>query len=279
MTIEQDHLVSTPQSGKSHWNYWRDVWASIRNPEFWAMSSWLGILVRSRRSRLGVFWLVAPSIVYVFGLGSFFASVRGVSIMMFAAHVALGAMVFRTLMSSIVSSATVFNTHYSFIMDGRVRLTDYLLESLAKAFFDTCVYLPVALVALAMYGHVSWIGLLLAPATLLLIYVNAMWIGTIFSIIGARHPDFGQLIGNASIFIFLLTPIIWYPGDMPIDSFRGQFMRINPFFHFVCLFRDPILGVPIEPTTYWYTGGFTLLGVLAVGFVYKRYARYVPLWI
>ncbi|MCR6663405.1 MAG: ABC transporter permease [Luteimonas sp.] len=236
-------------------SFWRDLGQSLRNPEFWALSSWLAILVRSRRSRLGIIWLMAPSAFYVFGLGSFFASMRGVPMALFAAHVALGAMVFRTLMSSVVASAGIFNANYSFIMDGRVRMTDYLLQSLAKAFFDMCAYLPVVVVTLVMFGAVSFLGLLSAPLVLLLIYANALWVGTVFSMIGARYPDFGQLIANASIFVFLLTPIIWFPEDMPADSIRGQLMRLNPFFHFVCLFRNPIMGIPVEPMSYWVVGG------------------------
>jgi ABC-2 type transport system permease protein len=279
VTVERDIVVSRAAAGSGHGGFWQDLWYSLRNPEFWALSSWLGILVRSRRSRLGVFWLVAPSVVYVFGMGGFFASMRGWSIMTFAAHVALGAMVFRTLMSSIVASAGIFNANYSFIMDGRVRMTDYLLESLAKAFFDMCAYLPVVVVAMAMLGEVSLPGLALAPVALLVIYLNALWIGAAFSLVGARFPDFGQLVANTSIFLFLLTPIIWYPEEMPIDSIRGQLMRFNPFFHLVSLFRNPIMGVPIEPTTFWFIGGFTLLGLLMVGVLYRRYARFVPLWI
>jgi len=279
VSSEQVRLAPRTSTGEKRWDFWRDVWSSLRNPEFWALSSWLGILVRTRRSRLGVFWLVAPSLVYVFGLGGFFASMRGLSLVTFAAHVALGAMVFRTLMSSIISSAAIFNANYSFIMDGRVRLTDYLLESMAKAFFDMCAYLPVVVVALFMLGHVSPLGLVMAPLVLLLIYVNAVWVGTIFSLVGARYPDFGQLLSNASIFIFLLTPIIWYPEDMPVDSVRGQFMRLNPFFHFACLFRNPIMGLPVEPATYWFVAIFTVVGVLLASIFYRRYARFVPLWI
>src|SRR5690606_26223059 len=76
---------------------WRELGQSLRNPEFWALSSWLDILVRTRRSYLGPLWLLVPSLVYVFGLGSFFASLHGRTMVEFAAYVALGAIVFRTL--------------------------------------------------------------------------------------------------------------------------------------------------------------------------------------
>jgi len=258
---------------------WPDLATSLKNPEFWAFSSWLDLLVRARRSSLGPFWLMAPALVYVFGLGSFFAGMQGTAIGPFAAHVALGAMVFRTLMSAVIGSSTVFNSSQSFIMDGQVRLTDYLLQSLAKSFFDLCMYLPVTAVAMALFGAFSWEGMLLAPFTLLLIYLNGLWITVVFALGGARLPDLGQLVQNVSIFLFLLTPIIWYAETMPPDSLRGQLMRLNPFYHFVTLFRAPIMGQPIEPATYWYVGVMTVAGLALATVLYRRYARFVPLWI
>ena len=75
---------------------WRGLRESMRHPDFWALSSWLDPFVRARRSRLGVLWLLAPSVVYIFGLGSFFISMRGTSgasVGEYYAHVALGAMI------------------------------------------------------------------------------------------------------------------------------------------------------------------------------------------
>lgn len=258
---------------------WSDLAESLRSPGFWAFASWLDILVRARRSRFGLLWLVAPSVVYVYGLGSFFASMRGKNMVEFAPHVALGAMVFRTLMSTVVGSSGVFISSYSFIMDGNVRLTDYLMQSLAKAFFDMCMYFPVTLLALVLAPDVYVLGLLQAPLWVMLIYINALWISVVFSLIGARYNDFSQLLGNVSIFIFLLTPIIWEVDTMPADTVRGQLMRINPFFHFVELFRAPILGTAVEVTSYLYVTIFTLLGLLLATLLYRRYSRFVPLWI
>ena len=259
--------------------FWRELVESFRHPEFWALSSWLDIIVRARRSRFGVLWLFAPSVVYVFILGAFFRGMQSGRPGDFLVHVALGAMVFRTLMSTVIGSAGVFNGSYSFIMDGHMRLTDYILESLAKSFFDMCMYIPVVVITLAVSGHVSVVGILLAVPTLVLIYVNAVWMSVVFSLVGARFPDFGQLLSNISIFLFLLTPIIWYPEMMPAGSNRGHLMRMNPFYHLVEVFRAPIMGQPVETMSLWYIGIMTPLGLLLATLAYRRYARYVPLWI
>ena len=222
---------------------------------------------------------MGPAVVYVFGLGSFFASMQGRSITEFAAHVALGAMVFRTLMSSVIGSANVLASSQSFIMDGHMRLTDYLLQALAKSFFEFCTYIPITAIALILFKDIVPQGLLWAPLTVFVIYLNGLWISVVFSLIGARFSDFGQLLGQTTIFLFLLTPIIWHPELMPAGSVRGELMRFNPFYHFVSLFRAPILGEPIEPLTYYYVGIMTVVGLVLATFIYRRYARFVPLWI
>ena len=124
--------------------------------------------------------------------------------------------------------------------------------------------------ALSLYDDVRWAGLALAPLTLLALYVNAFWISVVFSLVGARFSDFGQLLGNVGIF---------YPSDMPADSPRGQFMRLNPFYHFVTLFRGPILGEPIEQQSITYVAVMTVAGLGMATFLYRRYSRFVPLWI
>lgn len=260
-------------------SFWRELIDSLRHPDFWALSSWLDILVRARRSRFGILWLFAPSVVYVFILGAFFRGMQSGRPEDFLVHVALGAMVFRTLMSTVIGSANVFNGSYSFIMDGRMRLTDYILESLAKSFFDMCMYIPVVLIVIGASGSISWVGVLLALPTLSLIYVNALWVSVVFSLLGARFPDFGQLLSNISIFLFLLTPIIWYPEMMPDGSIRGQLMRLNPFYHLVEIFRAPIMAQPVEIMSLWYVAVMTPVGLLLATIAYRRYARYVPLWI
>ena len=281
MIAGQDAVAAVTAAGRGATGnaFWSELRESFRNPEFWALSSWLDIVVRARRSRFGLLWLMAPSLVYVFGLGMFFRSMQGHPTGVFLAHIALGAMVFRTLMSSVIESSNVFVASRSFIMDGHMRLTDYLLESLAKAFFHFCMFVPVTVAALIMFGEVAPQGFLWMPLSLLVIYINGLWITVVFSLIGARFPDFGQFISSVSIFVFLLTPIIWFADTMPADSLRGSLMRFNPFYHFVSIFRAPLMGDPVEILSLYYVGVMTVAGLLLATLLYRRYARFVPLWI
>ncbi len=257
----------------------RDMSGSLRKPEFWALSSWLDIVVRNRQSRLGIFWLMSPAIVYVFGMGGFFASMMNMPMAGFVAYVAIGYLVFRVISSAITESTGAFAGSAAFILDGHVRLTDFVLRVIATAMFHFIVSLPVAAVALAIYPDPHWIGLLFGLFSMSVVILNAVWIGVVFALVGARFPDMRHLVGNVFMFAFLLTPIIWNADTMPPGSLRGTLMRFNPFYHMVELVRAPILGQAIDPSTPLYMTVMTIGGWILAILTYRRYARYVPLWI
>lgn len=160
-----------------------------------------------------------------------------------------------------------------------MRLTDFVLRVLAKALFYFVMSLPVVAVALAIYPDIHWSGFAYALASFPLVILNALWVGILFALVGARFPDLSQFIGNVFMFAFLLTPIIWQADSMPADSLRGLLMRFNPLFHMVEVVRAPILGEQLEGLTLYYLGAMTLLGWAAAIFAYRRYARFVPIWI
>lgn len=257
----------------------KDLLASVRNPEFWALSGWLDIVVKYRQSRLGLVWLIAPAVVYVFGLGGFFSAMYGVDLTRFAAHVGIGWVLFRAVSTVIVESTTVFASAAPFIMDGHVRLTDFVLGVVAKAMFYMVTALPVVIVAMVIFPDINARGLAMVLVSLPVVVANILWIGLVFALVGARFPDLSQFIGNIFVFAFLLTPIIWYADAMPADRLRGSLMRANPLFHLVEVVRAPILGESVEPLTFYYLGVMTVVGWALAVVVYRRYARFVPIWV
>ncbi len=257
----------------------RDMAASLRDPGFWGFSSWLDIVVRSRQSRLGIFWLVSPVIVYVWGVGYFFATMMGVPLSQHAAYVAVGYVVFRCVSVIVTDATSAFSGASAFILDGHVRLTDFVLRVVATALFHAALSLPVVLVALAFSPETQWHGVLLALAMLPVVILNGIWVAILFALLGARFLDLRHLITNIFMFAFLLTPIIWHADMMPAGSLRGSVMRFNPFYHLIEVVRAPILGMPADPTSLPYLLVMTTVGCLVALVTYRRYARYVPLWV
>lgn len=258
---------------------WRDLVASFRNPEFWALSSWLDIMVRNRQSRLGVFWLLVPPMVYIWGLGGFFAAMMGAKFSSFVGYVALGYVVFRVISTIITESSGAFLSSASFILDGHIRLTDFILRVVAKALFYFLVSLPVVAISMYISPDWHWQALPLSLLAFLWMMGITLCVGVVFAIIGARLPDLGQLVNNIFMFAFLLTPIIWHSDTMPPESMRGQLVRFNPLFHMVEVVRAPLLGAPVPAHSYLYLGVLTVVAAIAATLTYRLFSRHVPVWV
>lgn len=271
--------TTRPAAGAPAVSLWRDLRDSLNHPGFWAFSSWLDIVVRYRQSRLGLFWLVAPAIVYIWGMGLFFSGVGGMPLAEFAAYVAVGWLVFRVVQSVVIESTTALSQASAFILDGHLRLTDFILQVAAKAMLYFFLSIPIAVPALLISSHVHGWGLLAALVTFPLVLANVLWMAVLLSLLGARFRDLGQLVSNLFMFAFLLTPIIWHASTMPSGSLRGTIMRANPLYHLVEVVRGPILGEPVGHNTYWYVVGMLVVGWLLATAAYRRYARFVPIWI
>ncbi|WP_296250130.1 ABC transporter permease [uncultured Stenotrophomonas sp.] len=252
---------------------------SFRNPGFWIYSTWLELATKYRRSRLGLFWALCPALIYMFGVGGFFGYLQGHAAAGFIPHLGIGYVLFRLITISLSECTTAFQGHASFILDGRVRLTDYVLRVVAKAMFYFVMALPAVAVALVISPNFYPAGLLASLPAFILVILNIGWMGAIVAVLGARLQDVHELIGSILMFSFLFTPIIWYADQAPMDTVRGMIARANPLYHMIESVRAPMLGEPIEKLTYIYLAVMLVGGWLAATFIYRRYARYVPVWV
>lgn len=257
----------------------RDMRGSLSEREFWAYAVWLDMLTRYRRMRLGVFWLVLPPLAYVLGMGYLYAHLMGSDPARFIPHLGFGYILWRFAIQTITDASDVFYGHQAFIMDGRVRFTDYILRTFAKSFLYFVVGFLILFAVLLVDPVVeaAWLPTLLI--TIPLFILNVIWMAAVVALIGARFRDTKEVISTGLIFGFLLTPILWDASLVPPDTLRGVLMRFNPFFHLIELVRAPALGVMPETLTLFVIAGMTVLGWLFAAVFYNRYARFVPLWI
>jgi len=98
-------------------------------------------------------------------------------------------------------------------------------------------------------------------------------------LLGARFRDAQELMGTVLMAGFLLTPIIWDIAKFPADTRRGLLTRLNPAFHLLEVVRAPILGHWPETTSIVVVVLMALAGWLVAALMYRRYARFVPLWV
>ena len=253
--------------------------ASAQYPEFWAYSSWLDIVTKYRRTRLGLAWIFLPVAIFVGAIGSIYSRIMGHDPAFYIPYLATGYVVWRFMVQCTTEAASILRGHKPFIMDGRVRLTDFVLRSLSKAFFYFICSLVVVFAALWWSPGMHWASMLTLIVTFPVVVLNMLWWSTCMALIGARHPDAGEMVNTMLRFGMLLTPILWVSERFEPGSWGWWAVHLNPAYHLIAIVRGPILGQPVDPNSIVFVGAMTLLGWGAAFFLYRRYARFVPLWI
>lgn len=257
----------------------RDLKASLREPEFWAYSSWLDIVTKYRRSRLGIVWLLFPPVLYVGGIGYFYALLQKTDPLVSIPPFAIAYLLYRMFTNVVTESCTVLVGHAGFILDGHLRLTDFMFRTMAKALFYLVSALPLVVVVMVLSPAIHPIGLVTLLPAFALVVGNLFWMSAVVALVGARYPDVSEITGSIFIFAFILTPILWPPKYAPYGTPHGTFMRINPLYHMIEIVRGPLVGEAIEPLTYYYMAGMTVLGWALAIVLYRRYSRFVPVWV
>ena len=259
---------------------WSSLVDSMRSPSFWMYSSWLDVVARYRSSVLGIVWLCLPTAIFVLLLGNVYSRLMGYPIEVYMPYLATGYVIWRFMLHVVTESAGAFASHKAFIMDGRVRLTDFLLRSFAKAGLQFLFAVVVVIAAVAWFD--SWPGvasLLTLLVTLPILLANLFWVSVCIGIIGARFPDTRDAIGTVLVAGFLLTPIIWMVERFPPDTLRGFVARLNPAFHMIEFIRAPALGAMPETVSIVVVLAMVPVGWLLASWLYRRYGRYVALWV
>ena len=252
---------------------------SFRQPEFWAYSSWLDVVTSYRRTRLGLLWLLAPVMVFTFVTGPLYAKLFDRDLAAYLVHLGMGYAIWRMLSMVVSDAINSLRNNKSFIMDGNVRLTDYALKSIAKALF----YFAFSMIG--MIGVLIWSPAVPAWAiptlivTVPVVVLNLFWIAYCVALLGARSPDFGQVLQTLLMMGMLFTPIIWEGSRFPVDSMAGVIVRLNPAYHLLEIVRAPLYGLAPETSSIVFVAVMAVVGWTFAAFLCRRYSRYVPIWI
>jgi ABC-2 type transport system permease protein len=251
---------------------------SLRNPAFWGYSTWLDIVVRYRKSTLGLLWMLVPPSLYIFGMGYFFAKIQNIDPLVFMPHLGLGYLLFRLISMVMTESTSVLPNHSGYILDGKVRITDFVLKVLVRALFYLGSSLPVLVPVVALSPDASFTGLLLSLGGMVLLLLNLMWLAGVVSLFGARFPDTHEFMGSVFVLGFVVTPILWYAEAAPAGTLHGAIMRLNPAFHLIELVRAPLLGETVETLSIAVCALGAVFGWALWIWAHRRYTRFVALW-
>ncbi len=242
----------------------------------WSQLGWHDIRKRYRRSVIGPFWLTISTAIWLAALGFVFGRLLGTRDPEFIPFLSAGFLAWGLISGSILDGCEVFISAENFIKQIKVPHSIFVFRVVWRNLIifahNIVVFVGVAVVYRIWPGYYL---LLLIPG-LLLLTVNTVWISIALGLLSTRYRDVSQIISSLIQVFFFLTPIIWKP-EMLGD--RMVYLEANPFFHFVQLVREPMLGHSPTAHTWLAAIGFAVVGWIGTFFFFRRYRSRVAAWL
>lgn len=259
-------------------SFWKDLGLSLKSPQYWIYSTWIRFALKYRKTSLGPLWLLVGPSVFVVFLGYMFAKVNASALNVFVPHLAVGYITWTLINGFVNGSSTVFLRKRSDILQGSMRLIDVVLADIFETFLNYLHQILIIIVVMVYFKLMPNAYSLVSLVGILLLILSGFWVTIFFGMIGARFRDLVEIVTSVMRICFFITPIIWIPVD-GTGGALGAFLVFNPFYHYLEIVRAPLLGNPISTMSWTVVLSFTVIGFLAASIAYKKYAKFVTLWV
>lgn len=255
----------------------RDIGKGMRAYRIWLHQSWLDIKIRYRRSTLGPLWITINLAVMVFALGLLYSALFRVEYREFLPYFAAGVVAWNLFSSILLDATSVFISAEHVIKQMNIPLSTHVFRCLARNFI---IFLHNSLVLVAcnlfLVRAFSW-RLALLPLYVLMLGGIFFFLTLAVGIFSTRFRDVTQIIASILQVLMLFTPIFWMKRIVPEGM--DYVYNFNPFFHFIELLRNPVLGQPVSDLNLFFSLACLALAALVTLPLYARYRRRISYWL
>lgn len=255
----------------------QDAILAVTGWRIWTTLAWNDIAQRYRRSIIGPFWLTLSTAIFVGALGFLYAGLLHQNINTYLPYLATGYVLWMMLSSFLVEAAQCFIASEGYLKQMRMSKIGVVLRMVLRNFIIFLHNMLVIVVVMLIFRIVPGPFFLLVLPGLML----NLWFGTalalLLGIVCTRFRDLTQIIISLITVLFFCTPIFWNPKT----SAPGLALvsSLNPFAAFIAIFRDPLLGLPIDAYDWWVASGCTLgMTVIAAAF-FVRFRSRILYWL
>jgi homopolymeric O-antigen transport system permease protein len=255
-----------------------DVASTLRNYHLFTTLGWQDVATRYRRSRVGAFWLTINMLVMISVLGIVFGSIFGINQADFLPGLAIGLIVWG-LASGLISEGceSLFTAKETILQIKMPQTTHIFRVAWRNMIIAGHNFLILPLLFLVFMKPVGFVALL-SIIGLSLLVANAVWMMLILAVICTRFRDFSQIVQNAMQVLFYATPIIW--TENMLHGKKGEELLVfNPFYHLLCIVREPLLGNLPSATNWLVAVIMAIVGwIIALAFFNRHYKK-IPYWL
>jgi ABC-type polysaccharide/polyol phosphate export permease len=248
----------------------RDLRASLQRFGLAWSLAWHDIVSRYRGSILGPFWITLSMGLMVAGIGLLNARLFSASLRDFIPFVATGIVFFGVISGIINEGCETFVQASGMLSQTSLPMFTFVWRTVLRNMINLGHNLVIIVAVLIYFGFWRTLNLPVAVLGLLMLFVNAAWVGMLVAIASARFRDIPQIVGSVMQFALFMTPVWWQPARL---GKAHPFLQFNPFYHMLEAVRAPLLGEHVGPHTYSFLALMALIGWAVTFAVFTRTRR------
>ncbi len=253
------------------WPGLADMLAGLSSWRKWRMLAWNDVRRRYRRSGLGQFWLTLSMAATIGGLGLVYSHLFGIDVSTYLPYITVTFVIWGIISSVVVDSCSALTENEQLLRHVSLPRSLFTYRVIARNFIiaaHNVIIIPIVFVwfEVGINVNILWIAV-----GLILLAVNAFWIGYFLSIICARFRDVPQIVTSAMQVVFFITPVMYLPDQLARRGF--VVVKWNPFAMLLEVVRDPLLG---SAPSAWALVSCTIMAVVGLAVIIPFAGRYAP---
>ena len=242
----------------------------------WLQLGLLEVKQRYRRSILGPWWITISTLIFIVAMGMIFSRLLAQDLAEYIPFFTTGFLLWSFISTSINDSTDIFRSHGGFIKQLKLPYNLYVLKFISKNVIFLAHNFVVYLLVMWFFNlNPGWKGLLAIPGLMLLI-LNMYWICLLTALISTRFRDMVPIVNSSLQLLFFITPISWMPHLLGSHS---MIVRLNPFFYFIDIVRQPLLGADVSFSAWAIAAGAALVGFGFTFGIFSIVRSKIPFWI
>lgn len=235
-----------------------------------------GFIQRHNGMLQAIFWIIALNAATVGGMSILWGRIFDTELDFYLPYLTAGLITWGLMSSLLTGAAGVFIAARGTFNDTPIPKSLFAIRTVGMEVTAFCIKIVVLAGAMAIVSRPADVsGLALAAAGLALIVVTGFSLCLSVGVLGARFRDVPQLTSVAMTFAFFLTPVFWTTdrlGDL------SWVVTYNPLYHYLNIFRGPLMGFEGLSLSFAVAGGFTAFSLILGIVVYGLYGRRLTYW-
>ena len=223
----------------------KDYALSINKPMKWLFVGFMDIALKYKRTILGPWWNTLGIALIISVLSSIWSSLLKTDINFFIPYFTIGFIVWNWFSTTLIDTSTCLVEVEGIIKQLKIPLTTLLLRVSVRngiVFLHNSILILVVIFLFKLDVMLTDFLIITIPG-IFLIFLSMNSIGIMLALVSLRYRDVSNLIFFVLQILFFLTPVLWHPDLLDKKQILVEF---NPFFYWVDIIRQPILGLEIH---------------------------------